>query len=249
MNLLLMIVVAVIVAFLLAFVIVKYLPLKLRWLPSIILLALAVFLATKIHKGIMEPIEFGKEKVKRYAPIVENLRIIRDAEIKYYEKYAKYTHNKDSLISFIENGQLALTETRTIVEKENRGGGVIVDVEKRVTDTIGYEPALKYFTDRNYKQMFKVPGLENTEFELEVGQVEKVQGLIVPTFRARTIKYDKATGKGVLTGLNESLIKQELEVIEADQIKGEYISVGSLEEVTTGGNWPPSYDKGSAKKE
>jgi hypothetical protein len=92
--------------------------------------------------------------------------------------------------------------------------------------------------------MFKVPGVEGTEFELEVGEVEKVQGLIVPTFRARAPK------EGILKGMNESLVKQELEVVESDQIRGEYVSVGSLDEVTTGGNWPPSYDKkDGAKKE
>ncbi|PQJ74053.1 hypothetical protein [Polaribacter gangjinensis] len=243
MSLLLMIIGAVLVAVLLAFAIVKYLPLNLRWIPSIILLAVAVFLGFKIYGGIMEPIQFNKDKVKKYAPVVENLKIIRDAEIKFYEKYGRYTNNKELLIAFIEQAKLAITETRTIVEKENRGGGIIVDVERRVTDTIGYEPVLKYFEGRDYKNMFKVPGVEGVEFELEVAKVEKVQGLIVPTFMARTSK------KGILAGMNESLVKQELEAIETDQIKGEYVSVGSLDEVTTGGNWPPSYDKPGEKKQ
>lgn len=243
MSLLLMIIGAVLVAVLLAFAIVKYLPLKLRWIPSIFLLAIAVFLGFKIYGGIMEPIQFNKEKVKKYAPVVENLKIIRDAEIKFYEKYGRYTNNKDLLIAFVEQAKLALTETRTIIEKENRGGGVIVDVERRVTDTIGYEPVMKYFEGRDYKNMFKVPGVEGVEFELEVSKVEKVQGLVVPTFMSRTPK------KGILAGMNESLVKQELEAIETDQIKGEFVSVGSLDEVTTGGNWPPSYDKASEKKQ
>lgn len=243
MSLLLMIIGAVLVAVLLAFAIVKYLPLKLRWIPSIFLLAIAVFLGFKIYGGIMEPIQFNKEKVKKYAPVVENLKIIRDAEIKFYEKYGRYTNNKDLLIAFVEQAKLALTETRTIIEKENRGGGIIVDVERRVTDTIGYEPVMKYFEGRDFKNMFKVPGVEGVEFELEVSKVEKVQGLVVPTFMARTPK------KGILAGMNESLVKQELEAIETDQIKGEFVSVGSLDEVTTGGNWPPSYDKASEKKQ
>ena len=238
-----MIIGAVLVAVLLAFAIVKYLPLNFRWIPSIILLAIAVFLGFKIYGGIMEPIQFNKEKVKKYSPVVENLKMIRDGEIKFYEKYGSYTNNKELLIAFIEQAKLAITETRTIVEKENRGGGIIVDVERRVTDTIGYEPVLKYFEGRDYKNMFKVPGVEGIEFELEVAKVEKVQGLIVPTFMAKTSKT------AILAGMNESLVKQELEAIETDQIKGEYVSVGSLDEVTTGGNWPPSYDKPSEKKQ
>jgi len=244
MSLLLMILGAVLASVLVAFIIVKYLPLKLRWIPSIVLLVLAIFLGFKIYNGIMEPIQFSKEKVTKYAGVVESLKIIRDAEVKFYEVNAKYTSDKVGLLKFIDTAQLALTETKTIVEQVNTGGGVIIDVEKRITDTIGFEPILKYFKNRAYKTMFKVPGVEGTEFELEVGEVEKVQGLIVPTFRARAPK------QGILKGMNESLVKQELEVVESDQIRGEYVSVGSLDEVTTGGNWPPSYDKkDGAKKE
>lgn len=244
MSLLLMIIGAVLVAVLVAFIIVKYLPLKLRWLPSILLLLLAIFLSVKIYDGVMEPINFNKEKVVRFANVIKNLKIIRDAEVKYYEVNGIYTKNKDSLIYFVTNDSIALTETKTEVVKQNMGGGVIVDKEVRVVDTTGYESVLKYFKDIDYKNMFKVPGVENTEFELEIGEVEKVQGLVVPTFRARTPK------KGILEGLSEALIKQELEAIETDQIKGEYVSVGSLEEVTSGGNWPPSYDrKDGANKE
>jgi hypothetical protein len=243
MNLILMILGAVLVAVLIAYVIVKFLPLNLRWIPSILLLALAIFLGYKIYGGIMEPIKFNKEKVVKYAEVVNSLKIIRDAEVKYYEVYGKYTKDKAGLIQFVDTAQLALTETKTIVEQVNKGGGIIVDEEKRVTDTIGYEPVIKYFKDRDYKNMFKVPGVPNTEFELEIGEVEKVQGLMQPTFRARTPK------RGILEGMNESLVKQELEAIETDQIKGEYVSVGSLEEVTTGGNWPPSYDRKIADKE
>lgn len=231
------------VAVLLAYIIVKYLPLNLRWIPSIILLIVTVFLGYKIYAGIMEPIKFNQQKVTKYSSVVESLKIIRDAEVKYYEVYGKYTKDKAGLIKFIDNAQLALTETKTIVEQVNKGGGVIIDEEKRVTDTIGYEPVLKYFKDRDYKNMFKVPGVDGVEFEIEIAEVEKVQGLVVPTFRARTPKT------GILAGMNESLVRQELEAIESDQIKGEYVSVGSLEEVTTGGNWPPKYDKGAKKEE
>ena len=49
--------------------------------------------------------------------------------------------------------------------------------------------------------------------------------------------------------MDVSLVKQELEAVESDQIIGEYISVGSLSEVTTGGNWPPSYDKEDREQE
>lgn len=241
MNLLLMIVGAVAAAVIIAFVIVKYLPLKLRWIPSVILLIAAIFLGVKIYDGILEPIKFNEEKVGKFSVVVDNLKIIRDAEVKYFEVTGKYTTDKAALINFIETAKLAITETKTVVDQVKKGGGIVIDEERRVTDTIGYEPVLKYFKDRNFKDMFKVPGVNGTEFEIEIGEVEKVPGLVVPTFRARTPK------KGILAGMNESLVKQELEAVENDQIKGDFVSVGSLEEVTTGGNWPPSYDKKDVK--
>jgi len=190
MELLGLILAAVLVAVLIAIVIVKYLPLKLRWIASLLLLVLASFLVFKIYSGIMEPINFNKEKVGKYAKVVENLKIIRDAQVKHFEVTGRYTANKDRLISFIDTAKLALTETRTEIVKENRGGGIVVDKEIRVTDTIGYEPVSKYFTDRNYKEMFNVPGVPGKEFEIQVGSVEKVQGLVVPTFLVRTEKKD-----------------------------------------------------------
>ena len=239
-----MIIGAVLGAVLIAFAIVKYLPLKLRWLPSVLLMILAIFLGFKIYGGIMQPIQFAKEKVEKYAPVIKSLKIIRDAEVKYYEVNGLYTQEKDSLIKFVDSDSIALTQTRTVVEQVNKGGGIIVDEEKRVTDTTGYEPVLKYFKDRDYKTMFNVPGVEDLKFEIEIGSLEKIPGLVVSTFRVRTPKA------GILKGMNNSLIKQELEVKESNQIKGDFVSVGSLEEISTGGNWPPQYDKKeSAKKE
>ncbi|MEQ6122922.1 hypothetical protein AAON49_01810 [Pseudotenacibaculum sp. MALMAid0570] len=240
-----LILLAIVVAIALSYVIVKFLPLKLRWVASLVLLIAAVFLVYKIYDGVMKPINFDKKKTKRFAQVIKNLKIIRDAEVAYYEVNGDYTKDKAALIRFIDTAQRAIVETRDTVVKVNKGSKwqpVMVDVEKRVKDTIGYEPILDDFKDRDYKNMFIVPGVDGKEFELEIGKVEKVQGLEVPVFEAKTGKAD------ILKGMDASLIKQELEAVTTDEIKGEYISVGSLTEVTTGGNWPPSYDKGNAAK-
>ncbi|MEX6625674.1 hypothetical protein [Tenacibaculum salmonis] len=236
MNLLLMILAATVVAILLALLIVKFVPLKIRWLVSILLLGATVFLTYKIYSGIMEPIHFAKEKEIRYAKVITNLKLIRDAEVKYIEVNRSYTDNKDSLVNFIEKGQLVLTQTTNVEEKVDRGGGIFVTVSKKQVDTIGTEPVSKYFAGKDYKGMFKIPGTDK-EFKLATGKVEKVAGLFVPVFE---VKADK---KDILKGMSNSLVKQELEAKETDQIKGAFVSVGSLDDVTTGGNWPPSYDK------
>ena len=111
----------------------------------------------------MEPINFNKNKGKRYSKVVENLKIIRDAELKFFEATGNYTKNKTLLIKFIDTASFALTETNTIVETVNRGGGITDEIEIRVTDTIGYEPVLKYFENNDYTNMFQVPGLKEDD--------------------------------------------------------------------------------------
>ena len=116
----------------------------------------------------------------------------------------------------------------------------MVDVEKRVVDTIGYKDVRADFAGRNYKEMFKVPGT-NATFELKTGFVEKVQGIKAPVFEA---KVDKAI---VLEGLNRDYINQEKDALGGIEVRGEYISVGSLDDVKTSGNWPPFYDSAEEK--
>lgn len=241
-----MIIAAVIVAFVLAYLIVKYLPLKLRWMASLVFLALTALLVVMIYDGVMKPINFDKKKKVKYAKVIKNLKIIRDAEIAFKQVNGVYTQDKALLIRFIDTAQRALVETRDTVIKVNKGSKwqpVMVDVEQRVKDTIGYEPILKDFEGKDYKNMFKVPGVDGKEFDLEVGTIEKIAGLLVPVFEARTEKAD------ILKGMDISLVKAEKEAIATDQIKGEYVSVGSLNEITTGGNWPPIYDKEDRAKE
>ncbi len=227
---------AVIATLVLAYIIVKFVPLKLRGLVSIVLLAISAFLVFKIYEGVMVPIKFDKEKKVRYAKVIKNLKLIRNAEQKYKEVKGVYTKDKVALIKFIETDSLALTETKSVEKSVHIGGGITKEISVKKVDTIGYEKIASYFKDIDYKNMFKVPGTDK-EFTIEVGQVEKVAGLMVPVFEA---KIDK---KSVLKGMNEMMIMQEIEALETDQIKGANVSVGSLEEITVGGNWPPFYEK------
>jgi hypothetical protein len=233
------IIAAIIATGIVAYLLVKYLPLKLKPLISVLLLGLAFLLTWKIYDGVMKPINFHKNKKIVYAQVIEQLKMIRDGQVAHKEVTGKYSDSISSLIKFIDTAQLALTNTTTVVEKVNKGTKwqpLMVDVEKRVTDTVGYEPVLARFTNRDYKNMANVPGTDK-EFTIQLGSVEKVVGLEVDVFFASVAKIE------ILKGMDISLVKQELEANTTDEIKGELVSVGSLNEVTTGGNWPPSYDK------
>lgn len=230
----LIIIVALIVVGLIAYLVVNVIPIKLKPLVSIALWLVIGYLGYNVYDSIMKPINFNKQKSVKYAKVIERLKIIRDAELAYGEVTRTFTSNKKGLISFIDTAQYALTEVKNIVITEQRGR-ITVDVEKRVVDTIGFEPVKKSFEGRDYKNMFKVPGTD-AEFELKTDVIEKIQGVKTSVFEAKIAKDI------VLKGMDKDLINVEKEQLGGINIPGEYISVGSLDEVNSNGNWPPLYD-------
>ncbi len=234
MSSLLIIIVSIILVAVLAFLIVNKIPLKLKPFISLILWAVIIFLGFKVYDSIMKPINFNKEKVKRYAKVIDHLKIIRDAELAYGEVTRTFTADKKALINFIDTAKFAKTEVKNIVVTERRGR-ITVDVEKRVVDTVGFEPVINSFKDRDYKNMFKVPGTDK-EFELKTDVIEKVVGVKTSVFQARIPK------EVVLHGMDKDLINVEKQQLGGINVPGEYISVGSLTEVNSNGNWPPFYD-------
>ena len=218
----------------LAYLIVNKLPAKFKPVMSLVLWVVIIFFGYKIYMSIMQPIQFNKIKKQRYALVIENLKTIRDAEIAYAEVNRRFTDNYATLVSFIDTAQFAITEVKNIVVTEQRGR-ITIDVEKRIVDTVGFEPVINSFKGRDYKNMMNVPGTD-AKFDLKIGSVEKVQGVKASVFRA---KIDKEI---VLHGLNKDLIRQEKEALGGINVPGESIVVGSLEDVNSNGNWPPFYD-------
>ena len=225
---------------LLAYAIVNFIPRKLHWIVSIVLIALAAFLVYKINFEIRKPIKFNKEKKARYSKVINNLKLIRDAEVAHKKVTGKYTANGESLIQFIDTAKFALTQTRNVPKTIDIGGGITKEIEERVVDTIGYEDVKTQFIGKNYKNMLQIPGTDE-KFKIEVGFVEKIAGLKAPVFE---VKVDKAL---ILKGMDMNLIKQEKEAIGGEEIRGEFVRIGSLGEVSEDGNWPPFYDKGDKK--
>jgi len=240
MTTVLIIIAGIIVTGFLAYAIVNFIPKKLHWIISIILIALAAFLVYKINFEILKPIKFNKEKKVKYAKVINNLKILRDAEVAHKKVIGTYTSDGEALIKFLDTAKYALTQTRNVPKTINVGGGITKEIEERVVDTIGYEDVRAYFVGRDYKNMLNIPGTDQ-KFKIEIGEIEKIAGLKAQVFE---IKVDKAL---ILKGMDINLVKQEKEAIGGEEVRGEYIRVGSLTEVSEDGNWPPFYDKGDKK--
>ncbi len=235
----LFIILGVVVTVLLAVLIVKFLPYKLTPIISVLLLGAAGYLSYLIYNGIMEPIKFHQEKKVRYTEVIKQLKLIADAQDAHNTILGKFTSNGESLIKFIDTAAFPITDTRTEIVKENRGttwSPLYVEVEKKITDTIGYAPVRdKIFKGRDYKNMLTIPGT-NEEFKIETSAVLRANKILASVFE---VKIDKAA---ILKGMSTSLIKQEKEALGGDDIPGGFISIGSLNEVSVSGNWPPLYD-------
>lgn len=233
----LIILAGIVVTGFLAYAIVNFIPRKLHWIVSIVLIALAAFLVYKINFEIQKPVQFNKEKKIKYAAVIKKMKILRDAQVAHKKVTGKYTASGEGLIQFIDTAQFALTQTRNVPRTIDVGGGITKEIEERVVDTIGYEAVKVQFAGTDYKNMLNIPGTDQ-KFKIEIGEIEKIAGLKAPVFE---IKVDKAL---ILKGMDYNLIKQEKEAIGGEEVRGEFIRVGSLGEVSEDGNWPPFYDKG-----
>ena len=88
--------------------------------------------------------------------------------------------------------------------------------------------------------MLGIPGTDQT-FKIQLGEIEKIIGIVAPVFEIKVAK------ELILKDMDLNLVNQEKEAIGGEEVRGEFIRVGSLSEVSEDGNWPPFYDKGDIK--
>ena len=196
-----------------------------------------------LFNSIYGPIQFNKVKEARYAKVIENLKDIRAAQLAHQEVTGKFAGDFPSLIAFIDTAEFAITQRRDTsypdVEK-NRAFGLTEGyfINETLIDTLdfkGVKDSLFNDSDR-YKTMMNVPveGISE-QFELKAGELEK-NDLKLAVFEAKVAK------SVILHDQDQDLLAQENQVVSVDQVNGEYIIVGSMDEVNTNGNWPKNYD-------
>ncbi len=221
---------------------------KLKPVISIVLWAVTLVFGYLIYESIQDPIRFDKLKEKRFQVAVNKMLDIKAVEMAYKSINGKYTDNLDSLISFIEK------EKFTIVERKDTS---VIDVEKNAAYrlTVGPDGAGGYFKDivvtkelgrvsikdslfkgsDRYKRLniVKIGDIE-AKIDLKAGFIKR-EDLKIPVFEARLEKAQ------LLTDQDQSLVAKEKKVVSVDGINGEYILLGSMDEVSMSGNWPKKY--------
>ncbi|WP_025741720.1 hypothetical protein [Aquimarina pacifica] len=190
-----------------------------------------------VFNSVMGPVRFNKVKKVRYAKAVENLRDIRTAQLAHRTVTGKFEKDPVKLISFIDTAKFTLTQRRD--SSFIRFNEILKIDEPRdtvVIDTLGYASIKdSLFKNNSHKDMMKIPleGVDAT-FKMDAGYINK-NDLRIPVFEA---KVDKEV---LLGDLDKDLLAQEKEVVSVDGVNGPSLSVGSMTEVMTSGNWPRTY--------
>jgi len=236
----LLIVLTIVAIFAIVKLIDKFVPQNKKWLFTILFWIAALFIGKALYDSIMEPIEFKKIKKVRYAKVIDNLKDIRDAEVAHKTVTGKYNGDWNSLIKFIDTAKYTLTQRRdsTIIDIElSKQFGIDMTKDIVIIDTLGtasVKDSIFKNSDR-YKTMMNIPGAD-AKFTLKAGEIEKGKSML-PVFEAKMEK------KLVLADQPGYLVFEESETIAVDGVNGADISVGSMEEISTNGNWPRYYDE------
>jgi len=218
----------------------KFVPQNKKWIFTILFWVAALFIGKALYDSILEPIKFKQIKKVRYAKVIENLKDIRDAEVAHKAVTGKYNGDWNSLVKFIDTARYTLTQRKdsTIIDIElSKQFGIDMTKDIVIIDTLGtasVKDSIFKNSDR-YKTMMKIPGAD-AKFSLKAGSVEKGKSML-PVFEAKMEK------KLVLTDQPDYLVFEESETIAVDGVNGSHISVGSMEEISTNGNWPRYYDE------
>jgi xanthosine utilization system XapX-like protein len=243
-NLIIAFVLGLIVLVLLA-VFINKIPKKLHPVLIVVLLLVSGFFGYKLYKSIEEPVKFEAAKEERYKEVVAQLILIRDAQKAHKDITGTYTDDINKLARFVDTAQFALTQKRdsTIIDEErNLKFRLRADdpngYKKEITliDTLGFQPVKDSFKNVDISSLLKYNSIEGAPGAIEMKTdvvIDKENR--VPVFRLVAQKKD------ILFDQPERLVKDELEAKSVESIDGPTIFVGSLDEITTSGNWPRQY--------
>ncbi len=191
-----------------------------------------------LFNSVYGEVKFNDLKVARYQKSVDKLKDIQKGQLAFKQINGKFAGSFDELVKFLDTAEFTLTERRdTLVLDEEATRRYRVDTRKEITiiDTLGkasIKDSLYQGTDR-YKTMMNVPGTDK-QFEMEAGTVLK-NDVQIPVFEAKVSK------DVILFDQSKDYVAKEKQVISVEGVNGAYLSVGSMTEVSTAGNWPQSY--------
>lgn len=188
------------------------------WVMLVVWVSLAVFLVWSIRSSIEETkrIEMAEGR------IIEQLKMIREAEIAYMQVNGQYTSDWDKLLSFIDSGDFYLIErSETIIPLPYGADSIVVNL-----DTLGTVPVrdslfrAEKWPRFNLATFPYVPGVQpQTKFDIWADKILKA-GLLVNAIEVKNPRPVDPT-------------RDE----DSEYNTRKPLRFGSRTSVTTAGNW------------
>lgn len=176
---------------------------------------LAFFLVSRIKYSIDEEARINAAEDK----VIEKLKMIRDAQIAFQSVNGKYANEWDSLLNFVENGNIFLIQRReetVLLDYGAEETTLYLDTLDKVKVIDSLFSSIPNFKASN---LIFVPGYENVKFEIWASKIEK-GGVEVDVVEVRNPKPFDPNRKES----NEANINKPLRF-------------GSRTSITTAGNW------------
>lgn len=192
-----------------------------------ILILSALGLSYLDYKSIKDPIDFGKEKERRYALVVQRLKDIRAAQLAHKSVKGKYAPDFDALLNFVKNDSLPVikaigTVPDTLTEEQALKMGLV----QRDTSLVSARDSIFspfYLNERagsfQIDSLPYIPFGSGAKFKMQAGQIERNR-VNVQVFEVIADKKD------ALNGLDPVLVRSEVD-----------LKVGSMTDPNTSGNW------------
>ena len=207
---------------------------------QIVLWIVCIGLGYLIYQSVTGPIRFNEVKEERFSQVIEKMKDIRSAQEAYKTVNRRYAKDFNSLIKFIDTANFTITQQRDSSFMEyDKTYQIDLLKEVKLIDTLGMVSIKDslFGEDGRYKNLSKVPTAKNdAEFQMAANIINK-GGFKAPVFE---VKVEKNV---ILYDQPKVLLDKENSEIGVDEVNGNWITVGSLSQVSTAGNWPPVYDK------
>lgn len=223
---------------------------KTRALISTLLVLLVVILAIFAARSIMRPEKFRQTYEDRKTLNVNNLKTIRCAQTIYKNVYKKYASDIDSLVDFVNNGQVEVEKTvgnfpDTMSQEQAFKLGLI---KKQVVKIPAIDKMLELdpnLTRENFKNFQYIPFSDKEKYAIQTGSIAS-KTYEIPVYRIDVSKDQ------ILVNMDRSITPENAGVFskfwnkifynnlaEEDQYKSQYgdIYMGSLTEASTAGSW------------
>lgn len=184
---------------------------------SLVLFVVAVLLAILIIKNIKKPIDFETLSNKRFESTKIRLNDIREAQKMYKETNGHYTPSFDSLIKFIETGQLKVVKKTGNYNQDSMTEDQAIKAGKAFRDTLLFpvkdslynlrinykkfpKDKPKNYLLENIKDLAYIPVGKKTPFVMDTTTIVTGSGVLVKSFQCYAM-YDD-----ILDGLDKQLI-------------------------------------------